>query len=455
VGRLLTILGRRRSGGAPFTPASLPAGTRWWSPSREYVTTDAAADLVAASAQNFTRANEAAIQPGASYYVAGWAYWDAITPGGDVLWTKDGFAGTFIYVYGAGPYAITAGPTLSVTTGAWHFVEHWRDDATGKSYLSLNGGAAAELVIAAPTPGAGPMSFGAYADSSAPTDGKMQCWCLLPRRIATPEERAALWNGGNGVAYDDLPASLLAEAPDDFHWWPLCQATGARDDAHGAAHLTAVNAPGVAAGKVEMLAYDRAPVKRWENRLGAAMNGTQTDITKQPLWIEDFVNGRPALFGDGVDDRLDLTVPDPPTSTFGALVQTADDGVASRYPLHLTRRQIIGTAVNNDSWGAYNGQEVSADFDLDDDAPHALVMVTRAFDDVDFQTDDEAVVNKTNGTMFHDRGALGSLFDSSSGGTPAGQRMAGYLGHVVLVEEAIEEDDREALSAWLMAEWGL
>lgn len=321
--RLFTLGFSRGASNAPVTPSTIfGSSLKAWIKADAGVFTDAAADTDGVS-QCFTRADEAALRCGsAGLYVAAWVYIDASTVYGAVAskYNVDAQGGWYL-VERAGTDApaftvrnaagvegkATWGATPS--TGAWHFIEGWWDPADQLPRVSVDAGAAVVGGVPVTPPPDGTTDFKVCGGGAfAYRNGRQQMLVMLRGRLPSASERAALYNAGAGVSYADLPATLLAEAADDFHFWPLCEPTGSRIDQHGTAHLTAVGAPGVASGHVETdvaaAQITNAPIARWEDQGQVGNDITQSDITKQPLYI---AGAYPYALYDGVDDTLGVT----------------------------------------------------------------------------------------------------------------------------------------------------
>ncbi len=93
-----------------------------------------------------------------------------------------------------------AGDTLS--TGIWYFIIFWRDSTAGTINIQVNNGAVYSLAVAAPVIVAVDFRLGVYGTtpSFGPVDGRIDevgFW----KRVLTADERASLYNSGNGLAY--------------------------------------------------------------------------------------------------------------------------------------------------------------------------------------------------------------------------------------------------------------
>ena len=110
------------------------------------------------------------------------------------------------------------------------------------------------------------------------------------------------------------------------------------------------------------------------------------------------------------------------------------------------RKQIIYARGDGagDLWATYNGSFVNSDDDLAAD-DHALILNTRAADDVDLVTDGETDT-ATNGSELNDRsGAIGS-----GGGA---QFTNVKIGEIVVVDRAATADEIAALAAYFREFW--
>lgn len=166
-------------------------------------------------AQTFSRTSEAAFQAGdIDFSIAAWIYPTAtpVTAGG--IFGKDtAAAGGREYILAInssrqGRFVISADGTNVVAVGstvlslnAWHFLAAWHDATANKIYLQCDNGTIEEAAH----------SGGAYSGSTAVTLGSFAGILFFTGRIGpvafwknrtlNATARAALYNGGNGLAY--------------------------------------------------------------------------------------------------------------------------------------------------------------------------------------------------------------------------------------------------------------
>jgi Concanavalin A-like lectin/glucanases superfamily len=261
-----------------------------------------AAQFTAANSEYLSVASNASLQTGnIDFTVACWAYLDAYNPSGSTLinrWGSTvgefallvnpaGYADWYVTPDGVG-YGRVVSAAGSIPLGSWHFVVAWHDsvndlmavqvdNATPVTTAYASGGAATAV----------PLEIGGgVVPAIAPyTSGRIDevgYW----KRILTPAERTALWNGGAGLAYPFTTAPWTPAALSPTLW--LRADAGTYQDA-------ARTIPAVADGD---------PVGGWADQSGNAHHASQATAAARPTLQLSELHGKPVLRFDGVDDYL-------------------------------------------------------------------------------------------------------------------------------------------------------
>lgn len=141
-------------------------------------------------------------------------------------------AHAFVRNGGSTVSATFAVPTLS----DWHMFYYEVPLAvSGTVTLSVDNGTFATTNI---TPGnytpISKFAVGLASGGGAYYDGQVSCVGIWSR-VLTTNEKAALYNGGKGLKYADLPAGLLTGL---VSYYNLDETSGTRNDSHGTNHLT-------------------------------------------------------------------------------------------------------------------------------------------------------------------------------------------------------------------------
>lgn len=125
-------------------------------------------------------------------------------------------------------------PSLST----WYHVVAWYTAADNTMHITVNNGVEdSSVATSAITAKAVPLLIGGYRDfatAARRSDGRISSVGFW-KRVLLPGEREALYNEGTGLSYNQLPATLKTSL---ISYWNLDEASGTRNDSHGANHLT-------------------------------------------------------------------------------------------------------------------------------------------------------------------------------------------------------------------------
>lgn len=198
-----------------------------------------------------------------------------------------------------------------IQTSIWQFVAAWWNSTSGTLNISLNNGPIQSIDYSGTPPittSGGALEFGRYAfGTSNYYDGYLSSVAFLRNRLFTSGELVSIYNGGSGCSYSQLPATLLSESSGNFHYWPLCEASGTRKNQHSDIHLTAFNNPGNVSGHVQVdissEQIDNSPVSLWVDSTSGCPFETHS-LSRRPIYYTNCINGRPAVKFDDVDDAL-------------------------------------------------------------------------------------------------------------------------------------------------------
>lgn len=195
----------KHSGGLTLTQVSSPGSAA----GKVY----AGARTFDGSSQYFSRASGAAIQTGGiNFAVAAWFYRAA--GGVGIILARDNGGterefmlsatdtGTNFVCYPADAYTSAASGIAS--TGGWHLLIGWRDGGT--IYSQLDGAAAIAQACAAHDNGAVETTVGRPGYANYLFNGRIGPVAFWKNRTLDAAARAALWNGGNGLAYSAFTA---------------------------------------------------------------------------------------------------------------------------------------------------------------------------------------------------------------------------------------------------------
>lgn len=180
-----------------------------------------AADFVPASSQSLSRASNSDLQGGNfDFTFAGWAKFDdyAVSSGFPMAFAKTSGAIEYELFHSGTDIAwrvatVGSGNVLVArprpTAGTWFFFECWHDATNDQIGLRLNNDTASTATaLGGATVGTGTFRIGARGNNSLFLDGAIDEVGLW-RRLLTSDERATLYNAGNGVTYPFSSSSLL------------------------------------------------------------------------------------------------------------------------------------------------------------------------------------------------------------------------------------------------------
>ena len=149
----------------------------------------------------------------------------------------------FIFIVGNGT---TYGQVINTTpsTSTWYFLTAWHDSTAGTIHLQVNDG---EPVSATGT--SMNSSYAMMIGKAGEYDGGLFDGLIdevfMYKRVLTADERAWLYNSGNGRAYSELnpappppPTGTNPGTASLVSWWQLNETVSTRSDSHSSNHLT-------------------------------------------------------------------------------------------------------------------------------------------------------------------------------------------------------------------------
>jgi RHS repeat-associated protein len=138
--------------------------------------------------------------------------------------------------------------TNTVSAGQWYTIIAWHDSVNDTLNIQVNNSLVSSLAYAGgATDSTFPLSIGAHADGASALDGRIDEFALY-KRVLTANERAWLYNNGAGRSYFDVNPLVNPGTNGLVSWWALDEASGARNDSHGANTLTDNNTVTSASG---------------------------------------------------------------------------------------------------------------------------------------------------------------------------------------------------------------
>lgn len=184
----------------------------------------------------------------------------------------------------------------------WYFAVFVYDSVNNLVRVSVNGNTFHSIAH----------SGGAYASSTASFNlnnySSIYGSCRIDsaffyKKALTQAQVTALYNSGNGVAYENLTADQLTNLT---AWWSLNERSGNRADEHGGYTLTDNNTVTYALGKVQEPIEPDEYVWSWVDKSDNAFVFSQDTAASQPQWkASGFgTNSMPYISFDGVDDFL-------------------------------------------------------------------------------------------------------------------------------------------------------
>jgi hypothetical protein len=222
-----------------------------------------AANFVRASTQSLSIADNAAMSMGTvDCSFAGWAKFNDTAT--QTLFTKRGGAGNREYLMtitatnfrwepsadGTINTAVVATTFGAVSAGVWYFVSMYHDSTNHQIGISVNNGAVDTAVFGTGAIFDGTNAFGFGAGSGTPLDGQLDSWGFWKSApgaggMLSAAQITALYNGGMGLAFQDLSSSLKTAL---ISWWDF---DGNANDSPGLAgnNLTNNNSVTFVAGK--------------------------------------------------------------------------------------------------------------------------------------------------------------------------------------------------------------
>lgn len=208
-------------------------------------------------------------------------------------------------VYNTGATAsqeLAANTHGAVSIGTWYLVVCYYDTG-GTMGISVNGGAFDTTAVAfSPTSGGGNFVLGQDGLLLNGWPGRIDSVSFSRPTSATATRAAsiasAMYNGGLGAKYSQVSVAANWGL---MHWWDNEESSGS--------HVNKVTTGQdlVNTGSITRLGgvnYLPGLVSKWVDQSSSALNWVQTTASKRPAYFTSGMNGRPALWFDGVDDVM-------------------------------------------------------------------------------------------------------------------------------------------------------
>lgn len=283
------------------------------------------AQFVAPSGQYLSVASNSSVQSGGRFWFSFWVYFD-VDPFTQHIICKGNIGGNNVFEYAmfvlSGVFRLSIGNGVAITglnhtfnpaATTWYHCFGF-GEAGGTMGMLIDG---ANLITAsAPATfldGTGSLGLGYHVDGGIgyhngridnvlfgkpPTplgDGTVGS---LAHAIAT-----ALFNSNNGLAFQDITAQQQSDWGIVSGWLD----NSLTADAFGSNTLTNNNGVTQAAGAVQALSEANDPVYFIEDASNSNNDITQTSLASSPLFLENVLNGKPALRFDGATSFLSKT----------------------------------------------------------------------------------------------------------------------------------------------------
>ena len=313
-------LGRVRPLGA-FSPSDL-ANLELWLDSSVGVNAKAAASFASATSEDLTNSSTDFDKGDEDFSFGGWMYMTSLASNNTLIAKYRTSSANRSYAFkvltsgairfsissdGTTATELTNGSTLVINT--WYFLIGVYDSVNDLIKISVNGAAFETLGHAG----------GAYASSTADFNiGSQDGANLMDGRVdgaffydkaLTIAQVGALYNGSNGIAYDNITADMAISLVD---WWELNELSGNRSGALGHT-LTDNNTVTSALGKIVEPVTNGDSVYQWLDQSGNSNFGVQETFIDQPIF-----DSTTFLTFDGTSEYLNIdTVVDDLAATTG------------------------------------------------------------------------------------------------------------------------------------------
>lgn len=188
-------------------------------------------DFESSASEYFTIADNASLSTGdIDFTFSLWVNAESLAANADII-SKDtatspnreyiiGFASAtprfrFILFDGASATILSANNLGAPSTGTWYFIVAWHDSVNNTMNIQVNNGAVDSVSHTTGTDdGAAPFRIGARGNTAEFFDGivdEVGFW----KRVLTSDERASLYNSGNGLAYPFTSGTTVARLVND------------------------------------------------------------------------------------------------------------------------------------------------------------------------------------------------------------------------------------------------
>lgn len=297
------------------SPADI-SGLSLWMDANDTTTVNAklAAQFASASSEYLSSSNAVFKVGDEDFSFGGWFYSNSTGDYG--LIGKFGSSGNFSYTllsYSNQIWFMVSGngityPSViaSAPINTWHFAVGVHDSVNNLIKISVDGNT---FITSA-------FTGGVY--SSSTTDFRIGRYqnnyftgradsCFFYKKALSQAQVTALYNGGNGVAYENLTADQLTSLT---AWWSLNERSGNRADEHGGYTLTDNNTVTYGLGKVQEPIEPDEYVWSWVDKSSNAFVFSQDTAASQPQWKDSGfgTNSMPYISFDGTDDYLNYIV---------------------------------------------------------------------------------------------------------------------------------------------------
>lgn len=123
-----------------------------------------------------------------------------------LYWSIDGNRVRFALFNAGGSIIANVASAVGLSAGSWAYLVAWREGGT--AYLQINNGSIASASLTGtPAIKSVPFSIGAQSTGGLAFGGQIDEVAFW-RRVLTPEERAELYSGGDGIGYAEIRGGI-------------------------------------------------------------------------------------------------------------------------------------------------------------------------------------------------------------------------------------------------------
>jgi hypothetical protein len=451
-----------------WTPASLGSALKTFVRA-DSVKGRTAAQFTRANSESLSKAAFSAVQPGTGdFSVECWCLFDALASGTIYSLFGAGAGGVspgyWVFVSGeagsatgllrceiqdAGGSTARAAAAGGITAVSLYHHIVVTFDRDGNATFYINGSVSGTPATIATRSGSvdafATFYLGALAGGS-PHGGRIQAARVYKNTLLSGAQVTALYNGGVGLMYDGIGATLQAACSGAA--WDLKEESGTRADATGGGNtLTDNNTVTANDGKVAYAVTADASVVAIGTDQGAAALVIQQAVhASKPLLKTAIINGQPVLRFDGTDDFLKVATGAISNQPLWGWAVVDDNDAATRYYLDGGAASKVALRHDGTNLEVNAGADVGAAHAAG--APHLVTFSVNGasseiwVDGTSLATGDAGAQNQDSGI------AIGA---DNAGASP----LAGDIAEIAIVAGSPTAADLANLKTYITARYGL